>query len=213
MDSEHQSSNFCIDLFGTLRLLFSKDMLFVNMNLIWGGTTIAYWAGLLTPIMTLQNPDLDEDHQISKALYGMVAFGVGEVFGGFLHGLLIDRIGSKKAVLVNICILIIVIAATELSLNSLEYNYLTFIMCFCWGYEDGSQNIFLFQLLGFEIDKSMQEEAFGCFNVMQGLSVFSFQMIQGQLIDSKNQDQLIYYTYAIGGFGLICQGLTYFFDF
>jgi predicted MFS family arabinose efflux permease len=42
----------------------------------------------------------------------MVAFGVGEVFGGFLHGLLIDKIGSKKAVLVNVCILILVIAAT-----------------------------------------------------------------------------------------------------
>ena len=53
MDSDHESSNFCSNLLETPRLLFSKDMVFVNMNLIWGGTTIAFWAGLLTPIMTL----------------------------------------------------------------------------------------------------------------------------------------------------------------
>jgi hypothetical protein len=40
-------------------------MVFINMNLIWGGTTIAFWAGLLIPIMTLQNPELDETNQIS----------------------------------------------------------------------------------------------------------------------------------------------------
>lgn len=133
-----ETSNFCFDLLGTLRLLFSKDMVFVNMQLIWNGTTIAFWSGLLTPIMTLQNPDLDEDHQISKALYGMVAFGFGEVFGGFLHGLLIDRIGSRRAVSVNLVILAIVIASTVTSLKSLEYNFWTFLMCFTWGYEDGS---------------------------------------------------------------------------
>ena len=51
-DSELQSS-FCCDLLGTLRLLFSSDMLFLNLNLIWNGTCIAYWSSILTPIMTL----------------------------------------------------------------------------------------------------------------------------------------------------------------
>jgi predicted MFS family arabinose efflux permease len=74
----------------------------------------------------------------------MVAFGFGEVIGGFLHGLLIDKIGSKKAVIVNLAIIVCVIGATIISLNSLQYNFYTFIMCFTWGYEDGSQNIFLF---------------------------------------------------------------------
>ena len=137
-DLELDQSHFCSDLFGTVRLLFSKDMLFLNLNLIWNGATIAFWSSILTPIMILQNPELDEDEQLSKALYGMVAFGFGEVIGGFAHGILIDKIGSKKAVIVNLGILVAAIAATIISLKSLEYNFYTFLMCFMWGYEDGS---------------------------------------------------------------------------
>ena len=47
----------------------------------------------------------------------MVAFGFGEVIGGFAHGMLIDKIGSKRAVVVNLGILICVIAATIVSLK------------------------------------------------------------------------------------------------
>jgi predicted MFS family arabinose efflux permease len=102
----------------------------------------------------------------------MVAFGFGEVIGGFTHGILIDKIGSKKAVIVNLFILVAAIASTIVSLQSLEYNNYTFLMCFMWGYEDGSLNIFLFQILGFEVKKFKSAEAFGCFSLLQGLSVF-----------------------------------------
>jgi len=46
----------------------------------------------------------------------MTAFGVGEIFGGFLHGLIIDKIGAKKTVFVNLLIFLALLISTELSL-------------------------------------------------------------------------------------------------
>lgn len=46
----------------------------------------------------------------------MTAFGVGEVLGGFLHGLLIDKIGSKKTVFFNLLIITGLYVSTMFSL-------------------------------------------------------------------------------------------------
>jgi hypothetical protein len=47
-------------------------------------------------------------------MYGMVVFGVGEVSGG-LYGLLIDKIGSRKTIFVNISIICLTFGVTFLS--------------------------------------------------------------------------------------------------
>lgn len=93
----------------------------------------------------------------------MVGFGVGEVVGGFLHGLLIDQIGSKKTVFVNLLIMAVMTLVTMLSLYQLRYNVLTIAMCFMWGYQDGTNNTFLFQILGFEFESN--SDPFGVFTV------------------------------------------------
>ena len=46
----------------------------------------------------------------------MVAFGFGEVIGGLLLGFFIDIYGSKKASLLNILIIIILISVTLISI-------------------------------------------------------------------------------------------------
>ena len=74
----------------------------------------------------------------------MVAFGFGEVSGGFLHGLLIDKIGSKKTVIINVLIIIIMTFLSLCSLYNNKFDWKSFFMCFVWGYQDGSLNIFLF---------------------------------------------------------------------
>lgn len=58
----------------------------------------------MTPIMvlSLQNEDIDEKEKDSKALYGMIALGFGEIFGGLLMGLIIDKIGSRATCLLNV---------------------------------------------------------------------------------------------------------------
>ena len=110
---------------------------------------------MLTPIMVLQlrdRNDLSEKEKESYALYGMVCFGFGEVFGGIMMGHIIDRYGSKMGSLKNVVLIVIMTATTYGSLCILEYNYLSFIMCFTWGYLDGAINIHSYQILGFEFD-------------------------------------------------------------
>lgn len=41
------------------------------------------------------------------ALVGMVAFGFGEVIGGFIHGLIIDKLGSKNTVFVSTSVMLL----------------------------------------------------------------------------------------------------------
>lgn len=75
--------------------------------------------------------DNDKD---SKVLFALIALGFGEVLGGLLLGLIIDKIGSKKTSLINFSVIIILISVTILSINSEKYNWLTYVMCFLWGF-------------------------------------------------------------------------------
>ena len=101
----------------TAKLLVSKEMLPFLPQQIWGGCSICYWSTMLIPIMTLQQGDdgrTDKEH-LQYGLYGMVAFGVGECVGGLFHGLLIDKIGSRRTIWANLIILIFVFGVTEWS--------------------------------------------------------------------------------------------------
>lgn len=80
----------------------------------------------------------------------MVAFGIGEVVGSIIVGIIIDKIGSKKTSIVNILIILILINVTAVSVYSEKYDWMTFFMCFLWGLQDSSLNIHTFQILGFE---------------------------------------------------------------
>jgi hypothetical protein len=51
--NETTPTTFVEDINATLTMLFSRKMLHFWPQLIWTGTSIAYWSGLLTPIMTL----------------------------------------------------------------------------------------------------------------------------------------------------------------
>ena len=48
-----KKTNFIADISSTLMMLISKEMLIFWPQMIWTGTSIAYWSGLLTPIMTM----------------------------------------------------------------------------------------------------------------------------------------------------------------
>jgi sugar phosphate permease len=116
------------------------------------------------------NPNLDNNHRTALALHGMIAFGFGEVMGGIVMGFVIDKFGSKVASIKNIILVIIMTVTTIISIEVDEYNYMTFIMCFIWGYLDGALNIHCLQIAGFQfVSKS---EPFAVFNIMQGMTIF-----------------------------------------
>lgn len=116
----------------------------------------------------------------------MVAFGFGEVIGGFLSGKVFDRIGSKKGALLNMFLIGLVTLLTIFSILSKRYGWLTFVMCSIWGIQDGAVNIHTFKILGSEFKS--KSEPFSVFNLVQGISVFVFQGIEG-VIDSDNKNQ------------------------
>ena len=105
----------------------------------------------------------------------MVILGFGEVIGGYLMGIVIDRYDAKIGSIKNVIIAIVMSATTIASCKMLEYNYMSFIMCFVWGYLDGAINIHCFQILGFEF--SNKSEPFGVFNFVQGIFIFAMDEI------------------------------------
>lgn len=71
----------------TIKLMFSSKMMRFNLQIFFTGISIAFWSGILTPIMIFQldkdpNYDLSDNEKESKALRAMIAFGFGEVTGG-----------------------------------------------------------------------------------------------------------------------------------
>jgi hypothetical protein len=66
-------------------------------------------------------------------MLAMVGFGVGEVVGGFLIGALVDRFGTKVAVLTNLSIIVIMSGVTLAFIYQFKFNALPWIMCLMWG--------------------------------------------------------------------------------
>ena len=117
----------------------------LNLELVYSGALLAYWSCLLIPIMALElsteNPKYTDKHIDSMALQALVFFGLGEVICGAIMGYVNDKVGAKKTCLVNIIIIIITTALTILNLYELEYNFLTFVVCFMWGFQDAAVNL------------------------------------------------------------------------
>lgn len=64
--------------------------------------------------------------------------------------------------------------------------------------------------MGFEFES--QSEPFGVFNLIQGISVFIFQLIQSYL-DTTNNQTVITYTLIVGAFAAAAHLTTYFFPY
>jgi predicted MFS family arabinose efflux permease len=111
--------------------------MYLNLQLTWTGCSIAFWSSILIPILVMQQDnfkDRDDVNKESKALFAMISFGFGEVIGGIIHGKVIDRWGSKNASIINVFICISMILMTLISLILNQYNWISFFMCFLWGY-------------------------------------------------------------------------------
>ena len=84
----------------------------------------------------------------------MITLGFGQMFGGLLMGLLIDKIGAKRTSIVNVSLLSLTILLSILVIYQKSYNVVTFTCCFFWGLSDGALNIHSFSVLGSEFDSS-----------------------------------------------------------
>lgn len=113
----------------------------MNIQLIYTGVSIAYWSGIITPIIVYQlendpeysDLDLKENQKDQYALFTMIAFGFGEVFGAFFMGWFIDTFNPKRATIMNMVIIFFMIIITLFSINCEKFNWLSFLMSFLWG--------------------------------------------------------------------------------
>lgn len=64
----------------------------------------------------------------------MTVFGLGEVLGAFFIGYLIDHFGSRSCSLVNVALVMITTVFMLEFLFINEYNVLTFVTTFMWGF-------------------------------------------------------------------------------
>jgi MFS family permease len=55
----------------------------------------------------------DSNYQFKWSMLAMVGFGLGEVLGGFLIGWIVDRFGTKVAVLTNLVTILIMFGVTS----------------------------------------------------------------------------------------------------
>ena len=70
----------------------------------------------------------------------MVGFGFGEIFGGFFIGWIVDKWGTKVAILCNLVIVLAMFGVTAAFIEINEFNALAWIMCFAWGFQDSAVN-------------------------------------------------------------------------
>lgn len=70
----------------------------------------------------------------------MIGFGLGEVFGCFFIGFIVDKFGSRKAALFNSGICIIMTTLTMIYVTIYDFNALAYAMTFFWGFQDSAVN-------------------------------------------------------------------------
>jgi hypothetical protein len=91
-------------------------------------------------------------------------------------GMIIDKFGPVRGSYQNCLNILIMIAVTLFNLHILEFDVLTYLMTFCWGWLDGSLNIHCNQNLGFQFDN--MSDAFAVLGMLNGLAVFAMELIQ-----------------------------------
>lgn len=153
---KEEEPTFKEDVKDTVRIMFSKRMAFMMPQIIWSGTSIAYWSGLLTPINTLalktQYPDIKEKRYLSESLFAMMFLGIGQAISGLIMGFIIDLFNSRRACIANVIVMGCTFFVSVVNLQRMEFGWISYLTCFMWGLQDGCLNTHSYQMLGFEFE-------------------------------------------------------------
>jgi len=142
-------------------------------QLLWTGVSIAYYSGNLGEMMTGSLQNYSDQDQFFWSNLAMVGFGLGEIFGGFFIGWVVDRFGSKVAILCNLAIILAMFGITLGFIQIFDFNWMPWVMCFLWGCQDSGVNTQVQEMLGFEFDNA-SSEPFSIYNILQCLACFIF---------------------------------------
>jgi hypothetical protein len=151
----------------------------------------------------------DNHYKFKWSMLAMVGFGFGEIFGGFFIGFIVDKFGSRLAIISNVLIMLTMFGVTIAFILSYEFNALAWAMCFLWGFQDSAVNTQVQEVLGFEFDNE-SSEPFSVYNFLQSLSCIVFQLVESRV---KGQKPYLYYAIGLTVVALVANSTTYFFPF
>lgn len=134
----------------------------------------------------------------------MVAFGLGEMCGSQFLGWCVDKLGARRASLVNIALMVSMGAFMLTFLLINRFTWLAFVMAFFFGLQDSSVNIQCLEILGFEFSERDGADPFAAFYCLQSLACFAIQLGQSVII---THEAYIWYTGLASLYGLAA--LTY----
>lgn len=84
------------NIMSTLRLFATVKMIKVVQFMLITGFVLAYFGTFMPKLIANTVPIKSE--KLSKSLYCMIVFGIGEVIGGLSHGKIIDKTSNKFGV-------------------------------------------------------------------------------------------------------------------
>jgi predicted MFS family arabinose efflux permease len=79
-------------------------------------------------------------------------FGIGSAFSSILMGRIIDAMTSRKAVCINVIILIGTAVASIKNVQDGQFGVFSHVTSLVWGLQDGIINTHCFQILSYEFD-------------------------------------------------------------
>ena len=98
----------------------------------------AYWSGLFLTIVDMTIPNDKPEEQNAAGLLALSVLGAGSMFGSLLIGLIVDKIGNKTAVCINIITILLCWICTFEMIKHSKTGPLVYIFAFSWGLMDGA---------------------------------------------------------------------------
>jgi len=118
-------------------------------------------------------------YKFKLSMFAMVLFGVGEIMGGFFIGYFIDKYSNKTAVRYNIVIIVVMGLVTALFVEQWSYNFIAYLMCFMWGFQDSALHTHTFEILGFEFEDNYTP--FCLFGILESIACSACEIIIASL--------------------------------
>ena len=167
----------------TIKLLFTTKMLKITGLMLTSGLVSGIVSGFLPKVIANV---VNEDVKISKIINWMLVLGIGEIFGSFTTGKIIDIMGDRFTIFFIMWEIILNCWIMLLAHLFESFTFFWYASSFLLGAIIVSLNTHLGSIVGSSFENST--EAYGCNSFSQSYIIF-FLLIFESLI--KNPDQQI----------------------
>ena len=124
--------------------------------IMWSGISNAYYASVLMDLMARTiDPKYSDTKKNEMALFAMSLIGMGGFFGGQVVGIFRDKYGIKKAILVEVGLLVATSVIVDVFNAQNQFGPLAYVMCFAWGFQDSGCQCLLRCVLGFQFESKI----------------------------------------------------------